>query len=152
MIKLLIIILACLNLFNVFLPKTMQFIRDTIYANEFLYAVNEWNKLNAVTILPSNSIYYDVRVTDYYDNDHSAPLAHTIINSNPLPAIIEFNTFYFSSMTYYERVKTAMHELGHTLGLEEFTDIDTPNNVMVQGLRSMIKLGPADIGAYRIRW
>lgn len=59
------------------------------------------------------------------------------------------NDQFFVNMSRNERIKTILHELGHVLGLDEFTGKEESNNVMCQGLMQLTKLGPADIGAYR---
>lgn len=66
--------------------------------------------------------------------------------------IIKFNDYYYESMTEAQRTKTSLHEIGHALGLDEFTDLESTRNVMHQGIRSTTKLGPADIGVYRKKW
>jgi len=122
---------------------------QTVYDSELALAITEWNKLDTISIqLDTIFTTNDVTISDYTDSTSGSPVAVT----NWLFATIKFNNFYFSSMSATERQKTIMHELGHALGLNEFTGYETTINVMVQGIRSMTNIGPADIGIYRQKW
>ena len=43
---------------------------------------------------------------------------------------------------------TILHEIGHSLGITEM-NFESEINVMKQGIKSITKLGPYDIGVYR---
>ena len=62
------------------------------------------------------------------------------------------NLILMENMNYLEYVKTIMHELGHVLCLDEFTNIESRVNVMHQGIRQYVQFGLADLAAYYYLW
>ncbi len=118
------------------------------YIEEINYGINEWNKLESIRFVPDSSgTINDITISDFYDND-----TKTVAETNYIFDTVKYNDYYFGRMTKEQRIKTVLHEFGHVLGLEEFTKIETDVNVMHQGIRSITRLGPADIAAYRAKW
>jgi len=129
----------------------------TSYINELIDAIAIWNALDYISI--SYLEYMGVSNVYVYDIDEAY---------NPYPAMftpvlntIYFNTAIMDSWTFQERLKTVAHELGHALGLNEFNSsgsyqtLPTPEdyaNIMRQGKRSFISLGPCDILVYNYKW
>ncbi len=74
----------------------------------------QWTKYGKVKIEKDTWLTQnDLTVSDYYEV--SGTLGYTSYSG-----VMQFNTYHFDSMTYYERFKTVMHELGHALGLDHF--------------------------------
>ncbi len=75
-------------------------------------------------------------------------------------SVIYFNTAHMDNWTYEQRKKTAVRELGHALGLNEFKMTGNSNllqdesnsNVMFQGLNSFTDFGPCDRLVYYHKW
>ena len=44
---------------------------------------------------------------------------------------VYLNDYYYSNMNRLERIKTTIHEIGHILRLNEFTNKESNQNVMV---------------------
>ena len=65
---------------------------------------------------------------------------------------VYLNDYYYSNMNKLERIKTTIHEIEHILGLNEFTNKESNQNVMVQGKKEYKSFGPADIAVYRFLW
>lgn len=60
---------------------------------------------------------------------------------------------YILNLTFRYFIKLiGKFQIGHVLGLCEFTHIESTNNVMHQWSLATTKLGPADIAAYRYLW
>lgn len=131
--------------------KTVSYYVDSIYEEEIAFAVNEWSKLGSVSFDEKNiAIAAYVTIKDVTDLEENAPVATTtdfIVNMR-----VEYNSIFFINMSTDERIKTILHEFGHVLGLTEFTNLESLNNVMHQGIRELRRLGPADIGVYREKW
>lgn len=113
----------------------------------------QWNKLGQVQIRHRGAgDRTDLTLNLFYDKD--SIVAYT--SKHWLKGwSIWYNDYYFQDMVMSERLKTVMHEFGHTLGMAEFSGWDyceSYDNVMVQGIRSISKLGPADIAVYRKLW
>ena len=112
----------------------------------------EWNKLGVVTLQSTSSLFYDVKLSDYYDSESNSPFAITSYNG-VMAMTVEYNTYHMDSMTSNERIHTILHEFGHVLGITEFTGLEDPTiNVMHQGRLNITRLGRADIAVYRSRW
>ena len=125
---------------------------ESNYVNETNYAIAEWNKLGSVSFLPdTSSTTNNVKIKDYSDSENDAPVAVTTYNWI-FEMTVKYNLVFFTHMSAEQRIKTILHELGHVLGLDEFTNSEDSINVMVQGIRAQTKLGPADIGVYRSKW
>ena len=125
---------------------------ESQYVNEIAHGVAEWNKLGMVTFRPATGITKDIVISDVYNSEPTAPIATTTYRGI-LAMTVEYNTYYMDNMTYNQRIKTVLHEFGHVLGLDEFTDLEDQNvNVMHQGIRDITRLGPADIAVYRCNW
>ena len=127
-----------------------QFNNHSKYVEEIEFSVNEWNSLGLIKIYEDNkSTLPNFAIYDNYDSD-STSLAVTL----PLVLYngIYLNDYYFTNMTKFERIKTIIHELGHILGLNEFTGLEEDINVMVQGKREFKQFGPADILVYNYLW
>jgi hypothetical protein len=124
---------------------------QTQYDDELELAIIEWNKMET-NIIRKDTIFTqnDVTLSDYTDI-YTTTVAVTTFYSNDT-ATMEFNNAYFTTMTSDERQKTIMHEFGHCMGLYEFTATEITQNVMVQGIRPLTHLGPADIGVYIQKW
>ncbi len=132
--------------------KKVDYKIESYYVNETNYAIAEWNKLGSVSFKPdTGSTTNNVKIKDYSDSEYNAPVALTTYNWI-FEMTVKYNLVYFTHMTTEQRIKTILHELGHVLGLDEFTDLEDSINVMVQGIRAQTKLGPADIGVYRSKW
>jgi hypothetical protein len=139
----------CVNLSN-----KIYYTNYSSYTTEVGLGAAEWNKLGSVQILPdTSSTLNTLNIYDFYDPD-SLILA-TTINNWILAWKVQYNTYYFSTMTQKERLKTIIHEFGHCMGFSEFAGqnySESEDNVMVQGLRPFNKLGPADIAVYKQKW
>ena len=127
-----------------------QFNNHSKYVEEIEFSVNEWNSLGLIKIYEDNkSTLPNFAIYDNYDSD-STSLAETwpLVLYNG----VYLNDYYFTNMTKFERIKTIIHELGHILGLNEFTGLEEDINVMVQGKREFKQFGPADILVYNYLW
>ena len=121
------------------------------YVTEIGLAMEEWNKLGTIRFSPdSGSTINDITVSYYIDVDSNTVAVTTY--RWLLEMTVEYNDAYFSTMSRDERIKTCLHEFGHVLGLDEFTNVETTSNVMYQGIRGVTTLGPADIAVYRAKW
>ena len=119
---------------------------DSNYGSEINYSINEWNKLGTVKIQPRKGLKIrNLKIKDSNDLE-----GEIIAVTNYLLKNIRLNVNCFEQMNSNQRIHTILHELGHALGIDEMFEYD--NNVMVQGLNSITKLGPADIGVYREIW
>lgn len=119
-----------------------------------LIGAAEWNKLNSVQItVRTSQTSTEVNIYDYDDPDVwtvAYTTKHWLWGWK-----IYYNNAFFNQMTYSELLKSTMHEFGHTLGFNEFCTgsvCEAENNIMVQGIRELSKLGPADIYVYRHLW
>ena len=127
-----------------------QFNNHSKYVEEINFSVGEWNSLGHVKIYEDNmSTLPNFAIYDFNDPDSSAmaityPLA--VYNG------VFLNDHHFQYMKKMERVKTIMHELGHILGLDEFTGKEDDINIMVQGRKSYTAFGPADLAVYYYLW
>lgn len=127
-----------------------QYNNNSKYISEIDKAISEWNSLKFVTFYEDNlSTLPNFTIFDFYDADTSvvADTAQFFVHTT-----IRLNDYYFENMNYLERVKTIMHELGHVLCLDEFTNIESTANVMHQGIRQYVQFGPADLAAYYYLW
>lgn len=121
------------------------------YTNEINYAVKEWSKLETVKFIGnSNLSIYNLTFSDYTDVD-SDTIAFTRY-AWIFGVDVCFNVYKMDRISQKCRNKTSMHEVGHVLGIDEFTGKEARNNVMHQGELELEKLGPADIAIYRIKW
>lgn len=122
----------------------------TDYDYYVLIGAAEWNKLGAVEIkIGSNP---NLNIYQYSDSDGFVAYTtkHWLKGWQ-----IWLNHYYFQNLTFSQKLKTSMHEFGHTLGLDEFSGSgysESSDNVMVQGVRDLYRLGPADIAVYRQKW
>lgn len=124
------------------------------YSYYVYVGADEWNKLNKVQILNYGpKTRKDVIIYSYYDADTITVAycdKHWLYGWR-----VYYNDYYFETMTMSEKMKAVMHEFGHLLGFNEFNGpgySEANNNVMVQGVKGLSKLGPADIAVYRKRW
>jgi len=129
----------------------MDYSETTQYDTELLASIEAWNELETV-IIRKDTIWTvkDVIISDYTDINSTAT-ANTNA-SNPDLLAVGLNNAYFPSMSATQRQKTIMHELGHCMGLYDFTATESLDNIMVQGIRSLTQFGPADLGVYRQKW
>lgn len=137
-----------LTTISVVVNNTVHYEMHSKYSNEIYFAMEQWEELDVVMFEQDSLLaIQDISYNDIYDEDASAIAVY-----NPILHKVEFNDYCFSQMSEEERIKTAIHENGHVLGLGEFTDLEHGDNIMVQGVREQTTLGPADIGVYRQRW
>ena len=134
--------------------ESIYYDNQTSYSYYISMSAAEWNKLNTIQLRHySTNTRKDVTIYTYNDPD-TTTLAYT--NKHWLFGWrVYYNDYYFSTMKASERFKTIMHEFGHLLGFDEFNGPgygESNNNVMVQGMRGLYNLGPADIAVYRKRW
>jgi hypothetical protein len=134
--------------------KKIHYTNDTYYPKSISDGAGEWNKLGTVLILPdTSSTTNDVTISLYNDGD-SGIIAHT--SRHWLWGWkIQYNNYYFLNMSMAEKQKTVMHEFGHTLGFSEFCSTgycESSDNIMVQGIKPLTRLGPADIAVNRQKW
>lgn len=129
----------------------VEYTINSKYLSELAHAINEWNKLESIVIQPdTGSTNNNVTFSDYYEKD-SGVSGYTQLNWI-FAAKVKFNTYYLDTFTEAERIHTVLHEIGHVLGLNEFSSLETTNNVMHQGRLSLTALRPADIAVYRYLW
>ncbi len=122
------------------------------FLDEINYGLKIWNDMDIISFKPdTSSTTNNITISDYTDKENNAPVAITTYRVI-LDMTGKYNLAYFNTMTRDERIKTILHEFGHVLGLDEFNNMESDINIMVQGIRSQTKLGPADIAAYRARW
>ena len=141
-----------INVDDVDNKRKVEYKNNSKYSSEIDYAISEWNKLESILITPdTSSTLNNVVINDYYDASGSYILGYTVHNWI-FSATIYLNTYYLDTVSEAERIHTILHEFGHVLGLGEFTNYESSNNVMHQGCLSLTHLGPADIGAYRYLW
>ena len=131
----------------------INYLSTSQFTSEINYGVSEWNKLESVIIQPITSAPTDnsyVYVSDCHDIDaeYSAMYSYYFTSYSQ----IKFNTYYLLYYTESEVIKTVIHEFGHALGLNEFTNLEGTNNAMHQGRISYTHLGNADIAVYRYLW
>ena len=114
-----------------------------------MHAVEEWNKLGSVLIQEDQNLTInDLIIEDCYNiNDTAGETKYY-----GLKVKIKLNTYLLDNVTYEQRCHTILHEFGHALKLDEFTNLEAKNNVMLQGKLNYMKLGPADIAVYRYLW
>ena len=143
---------------NTLILDSLLFEPATTYSSELEDAIDQWNSLGYVDISyePNLTIAGDGFVNVYdIDNEYgSVAMFIPVLNR------IYFNSFFFDTWTYSERLKTVMHEIGHALGINEFNTSDyivlpLPEdliNVMRQGRRELTELGPCDRLVYLYKW
>lgn len=132
--------------------KKVDYTIKSKFLDEINYGLKVWNDMGIISFKPDTvATTNNITISDYTDKDKDAPVAvttHRVI----LDMTVKYNLVYFNKMTREERIKTVLHEFGHVLGLDEFTDKESDINIMAQGIRGQTRLGPADIAAYRARW
>lgn len=116
---------------------------STQYTTAQSHSFNTWNALGKVNIAPDTIwTYEDLTYSDYYDSNTDTSGYYDF---NPYGSDdIKFNKYWFDQFTTDEQKHTALHELGHALGLAHS---DYPN-VMVLGRYSLTQLGSHDIEDY----
>lgn len=115
---------------------------STQYTTAQSHSFSTWNALGKVNIAPDTIwTYEDLTYSDYYDSSG----AYGFYQYNPIGSDdIKFNKYWFDQFSTNEQKHTALHELGHALGL----DHSYYPNVMVQGRYSLTQLGSHDISDY----
>lgn len=116
---------------------------STQYTTAQSHSFSTWNALGKVNIAPDTIwTWEDLTYGDYYDSSTGTYGYYTY---NPYDSdIIKFNQYWFNQIPTDYQKKTAMHELGHALGLDHSYN----PNVMVSGPRSYTQLGSHDIEDY----
>jgi hypothetical protein len=112
------------------------------YMNEWYESVGTWNAHKPGVIrVDTLWIIQDVNISDVYyaDNGWMARTYAGVLGK------IEFNKFYFQDMSFAERQKTMMHEIGHALGLEHVSD---STSIMQQGKKAQTTLSDDDKAGY----
>lgn len=131
---------------------TVHYKIESKYINSIESAFKEWEKLNKIKFIKDAfTTNNNVKFIDYTNTDYKAPVAYTQTQTYT-DSFVAFNLAYFEKMTDKERLKTILHECGHVLGLNEFTNKANIDNVMVQGIRELEKLGPTDIAIFDLKW
>lgn len=124
---------------------------DTVYTSIFEDAVDTWNDMGYVDISRVYTLSLaHVRVYDYYDDVYPYSVGEYGYNAYSQDNI-RFNTYFYADMNTAERTKTALHELGHSLGIHE-QNLESTTNVMHQGIRENTTLGPCDQAVYYANW
>lgn len=140
-----------LNYNSVDSGRKIHYTTSTKFKYQLEYGINTWNNLDLIKF-EKDSFWTvnDLDIGDEYDKDNDA---FAYYRYRPLlKDQIRFNTYHMDKWSNDDIIKTVLHELGHSLGLNEFTYLESTDNVMHQGKRKLTKLGPADIGVYRLRW
>ena len=145
-----------INMCSVTENKKLYYIDSTngVFSNYIQTAVNEWNKLGSVEILPYISTYGNIKRVEIVMADLEPGTAGCYTYRNGVKKqIIEINTDFINIYNDGLHLKTIMHELGHALKLNDFPkEIENSSNIMIKGPKEYVRLGPADIGAYRYNW
>jgi predicted Zn-dependent protease len=119
---------------------------DTKYNTAMNHAVDTWDYEGCINIA------YDVwnTVTDVtFKDDTNSSVSWTGLYTNTAGTDeIYFNTYYLDSDTTNQQKNTALHELGHALGL----DHSISNNLMYSSQTSRTTLGTQDRSDYDYLW
>ncbi len=122
----------------------------TNYGSSIVEAINYWNKLGVVTFEKDGLFTTnDVTLKEINDKDSNYFALHSYKKGG---STINFNNYYMNVFNYKEKLKTIVHEFGHCLGLDDFSQIEGSENVMLQGRREFEKFGSSDLAAYRKKW
>lgn len=112
----------------------------TKYTQVFTSAVTEWNNKKLVR----NSSGFDVKVKDYYEVSSFA--------GDTITGQISFNTYVMDTYTPAQKKGTAMHELGHALGLAH-RDVNQTQAIMSTfGPHTSAKITSLDMQSYNCLW
>jgi len=111
------------------------------------HAISKWDALGTINIAPDTST--TVEDLSFRDVDR-----HDVAWSGrwiPLSGadVIEYNDYYFYDFTVDQRKHTALHEMGHALGLDHH---NLSGNVMRSGFWSYTELGAHDKEDYYALW
>ena len=107
----------------------------------------KWNGLGAINIA-ADTIYTieDLTISDVNKSDVTWAALYT--NISIVADKIQFNDFYFSGYTTNQKTNTAMHELGHALGLNH----SYSGNIVYKYVTSQTTFGSQDLIDYNYLW
>ena len=160
----LVFVVGCFSVFASTLPTNVQswwmvdsggkmdWGGSTRYQSEFNYAVGVWNAHRNVIREVKLNTMRDVGLGDYNDNrDESA--AHVqpkfpIVNGGFYARRMRFNQARMDNYTLAQKRMVALHELGHTLGVDHISG----DNVMHPNIISRITLSDNDKAAANRAW
>ena len=123
---------------------------STVYSSQWNYAVSKWNEQGDINIAPDT--WYTNKDLDVYDVNRPWASYYgqwIYYNSAWYSDEIQFNVAKLNNKTNNQQKYTAMHELGHALGLEHHSIY---GNVMKSGIDSQTYLGPQDKSDYNYLW
>lgn len=112
------------------------------------HAISTWDAMGAVNIAGDTATtgedlsFRDVNYSDVTWSGNYDPRTGFV-------DVIEFNSYYFNDFTEAQRKHTALHELGHALGLDHHS---IQVNVMCSGFKNYTVLGTHDKADYNELW
>ncbi len=116
-------------------------VSSDMYIDEIKTATSIWNEYHNFFVV--NSDYHQAIYVNMYSLDSENVIAIYDLERNEITLSEE----YFINLTYEQRVKVLVHELGHVLGFNDIPSCDQSISVMVQGLSEDYHLSELDIKA-----
>lgn len=123
---------------------------STKYSTNRTHANSQWNSLSSVDILPdSATAIQDLTYMDVYSTEtFSGRYTHNLIGADT----IKFNDRIMQDRTSTWNNKTATHELGHAVGLDDHEGSSWSGIIMYNTSSEVQKLQAHDKEDYNDRW
>ncbi|MFT9486260.1 MAG: hypothetical protein ACH0QD_02615 [Tepidibacillus sp.] len=112
------------------------------------HSITKWNDMGIINIAPDSAwVIEDLSFTDVNRDDVTWSGQYSWWSNDS--DLIKYNDYYFYDFSPEQRKHTALHELGHTLGIDHHDLVD---NVMRSGFHSYTELGTHDKEDYNSLW